>query len=329
MTLQDLVFENADTVKRAVKASKIMKEHDIFDIGWMFSQKNIPVEEKIEIAEMIKELSKEEPMAIGLIENGFLLEKENGESVAPGLPSVENIYSMVLSKENLIKRIEKKKKEYLEKSIDRVIDFSTDNYTVKQLVNQGELFIEASIMKHCVAGYGPAVIDGTSIIISVRNKNKKREDSFTVELRQERGYPTVDMSKNMMEWITKENTEKKFFVGQVYSAFNKLVNADNEIISIFNKFEETFEFQYGVGGAMFKNSNEAEKIIKEMEKTKKKEAVDVTLAKAEDVELGSLMTGTHLFDNGTGILQSILENSDLNENTTPSYLNISEGEIPF
>lgn len=54
------------------------------------------------------------------------------------------------------------------------------DYAIHQITSQIDLDVEGDLMSHCVASYGHKCMNGSSVIISIRNKENKRR-MFTVE----------------------------------------------------------------------------------------------------------------------------------------------------
>jgi len=121
-----------------------------------FNYSGVGVDKQAIILKNIIKVEKETDVIVGLIES-------NLNNVAPiSLLSLEETRGIAA---RYLKGMETPIK-------DRLVDFETEDYKVRELITKRELKDEGKELHHCVGGYGDAIRSGRSIIIQFVPKNK-------------------------------------------------------------------------------------------------------------------------------------------------------------
>lgn len=114
--------------------------------------------------------------------------------------------------------------------------FETDLYFIKELTTSIQLIEEGSKMRHCVGGYAGSVANGNLIIVSIKNKSDRTQNS-TLDLRfiKNRGGDGILFSTLTPE--IKKEVEGALFVGQHMMFANKRVEEEDtkEILNLIKR----------------------------------------------------------------------------------------------
>jgi hypothetical protein len=172
---------------------------------------------------MIKNLlivNRETDVLLGLVES-------NSRNVSPiSLLSLDETRRIA---NNYLKDLDKHIKE-------RIIDFETEDYKVKELITKLELKKEGAELKHCVAGYGESIKRGESIIIQFIPKNKNGT-RCTMELSPSiKQHPLSVFGKKLN--VIKSN----YFIYQIRGKSNESVVLDTSLYEAFEKINSSLAF---------------------------------------------------------------------------------------